>query len=129
MAVQILSPELGFHSHTLLLGCAADGGCSGFFSGERGGTAAASLLLWWCVVVTELARSVVARVNDVRCWCKNGGSAEKMERHGGCGVAAVAGTRAGRASGGCRSGAESVDLVRRPWWWSFCARRWSRWLL
>jgi len=34
VAVQILSPELGFHSHTPLPGCAADGGCSGFFSSE-----------------------------------------------------------------------------------------------
>jgi len=69
----------------------------------------------------EWRKKVVARRGDVQVTlavCSreegNGGVAEKMERHGGCGVAAVAGTRAGRASGGCRSGAEAmvVELLR-----------------
>ena len=65
MAVQILSPELGFHSHTLLLGCAADGGCSGFFSGEV--VFAANLVCFDAVQMRGANCGGVASFYGVRC--------------------------------------------------------------
>jgi len=95
------------------------------FVDAAGARGRCSLLVrkWWLPwFVLVHGGCVVRRRLCSRCCyrCANGdrddgGAAEKMERHGGCGVAAVAGTRAGRASDGCRSGAEAVDLVRRSW--------------
>jgi len=89
------------------------------FVDAAGARGRCSLLVrkWWLPwFVLVHGGCVVRRRLCSRCCCRcangdrdDGGAAEKMERHGGCGVAAVAGTRAGRASGGCRSGAEAVD--------------------
>ncbi|QCD95985.1 hypothetical protein DEO72_LG6g686 [Vigna unguiculata] len=126
MAQSTLSPELGFLSHTLLLGCAADGGCSGFFSGERGGRysvarTGADANRWRREEGRRCALFALAVCDDVAV------VAAEMEEEAGIGM------RRGGVTNRCRYVlCEKMDAAdgggaRRRWWRRRCCANGGRW--